>query len=180
MNQLHKPLTLRELAINDEKAFLSGLEDWKYEELSWYTFSWKPGMSHAEHLADLENFKDKSKVPKHFVAATMLYAFVDGQIVGRLNIRHELNENLLFRGGHIGYAVSPLHRNKGYATEIFRQGIGFCQKLGFKKLLVTCADQNIHSWKVIEKFGAVLENKILDEEKNEYVRRYWVDITNLV
>lgn len=60
MSRLHKSLILRELTINDEKAFLSGLEDWKNEELSWYTFSWKPGMSHVEHLADLENFKDKS------------------------------------------------------------------------------------------------------------------------
>ena len=175
-SQRIKPLILRELTVNDEKAFLAGLENWKNEELSWYTFSWKPGMSHAEHLADLEKFKDKSKVPKDFVPATTLYAFVDGQIVGRLNIRYELNENLLFRGGNIGYAVSPLHRNKGYATEIFRQGIQFSQKLGLKKLLVTCADQNIHSWKVIEKFSAVLENKIFDEEEDEYVRRYWVDL----
>ena len=29
---------------------------------------------------------------------------------------------------------------------------------------------------VIEKFGAVLENKIFDEVENEYVRRYWVDL----
>ncbi len=176
MSRIYKSLILRELTVNDEKAFLTGLEDWKNEELSWYTFSWKPGMSHAEHLADLERFKDKSKVPQNFVPATTLYAFVDGHIVGRLNIRYELNENLLHRGGNIGYAVSPLHRNKGYATEILKQGLEVCRKLGLKKLLVTCADQNIHSWKVIEKFDAVLENKIFDEEEDEYVRRYWIDL----
>ena len=47
-------LFLRELNADDEAAFLRGYEDWKNEDLSWYSFIWKPGMSHAEHLKILE------------------------------------------------------------------------------------------------------------------------------
>ncbi len=68
-------LTLRELNQNDEQAFLLGYEDWKNEELSWYSFVWKPGMSHAEHLQILQDQKDKSKLPPNRVPSTMLYDY---------------------------------------------------------------------------------------------------------
>jgi len=173
-------LDLRELDFQDEKAFLNWIEDWKNQDLIWATFAWKPGMSHAEHLNILEIQKDKNKIPADRVPSTMLYAFVDGEIVGRLNIRHELNDNLLQRGGHVGYSVSPKHREKGYATEIFRQGLYFCQKLGLDKILVTCGDENVASWKIIEKFSGSLENRFLDSTGKEFVRRYWMNIEDAI
>ncbi|WP_374079805.1 GNAT family N-acetyltransferase [Bdellovibrio bacteriovorus] len=169
-------LILRELTDKDEQAFLRGMEDWQGQDLSWYTFEWKPGMSHAEHLLILKNAKDRNKIPANRVPSTMLYGFVDGEIVGRLSIRHELNDFLKERGGHVGYSVSPRHRQKGYATEIFKQGLQYCKTLGLSKILVTCSDNNVPSWKIIEKFGGSLENRIFDTEKNEFVRRYWVEI----
>lgn len=42
-------LILRELNDTDERAFLEGLKTWEGEELSWYTFCWKPGLSHEQH-----------------------------------------------------------------------------------------------------------------------------------
>lgn len=169
-------LILRELTASDEAAFLQGYEDWKNEDLTWYSFVWKPGMTHAEHLKILEEQKDKTKLPSNRVPSTMLYAFADGKIVGRFNIRHELNDNLFERGGNIGYSVSPKERNKGYATEMFKQGIKYCQHIGLNKVLITCADQNTPSWKIIEKFGGSLENRIFDFEEEEFVRRYWLDL----
>lgn len=172
-------LILRELTEKDEPAFLAGYEDWKHDDLTWYSFVWKPGLSHAEHLCILEDQKDKAKTPNNRVPSTMLYGFVDGEIVGRFNIRHELNPYLLERGGNIGYSVSSRHRKKGYATEMFRQGIKFCQNLGLEKILVTCADQNTSSWKIIEKFGGSLENRIFDKEENEFFRRYWLPTSDI-
>jgi predicted acetyltransferase len=52
-------------------------------------------MSHAEHLQILQDQKDKSKLPPNRVPSTMLYGFVNNEVVGRFNIRHELNQNLL-------------------------------------------------------------------------------------
>jgi predicted acetyltransferase len=53
------------------------------------------------------------------VSSTFLLAEVDGDIVGRVSIRHELNAYLPSVGGHIGYAVRPAYRRRGYAP---RQG----------------------------------------------------------
>lgn len=169
-------MILRELTSSDEQSFLSWVSDWKNESLTWATFAWKPGMSHFEHLQILKDQKDKSKIPAHLVPSTMLYAFVNGDIVGRFNIRHELNDSLVQRGGHIGYAVSPKQRQKGYATEIFRSGMKCCKDLGLKKILITCSDENTPSWKIIEKFHGTLENRIFDKDKVEFIRRYWLDI----
>ncbi len=172
----HK-LVLRELNVNDEVAFLAGLEDWKDDDLDWYTFAWTPGMPHSQHLQILKDQKDKTKIPAHRVPGTMLYGFMDGEIVGRFNIRHELNPHLLERGGHVGYAVGPRHRKKGFAKEMFRQGLEYCShQLGLEKILITCADDNIASWKIIEQFGGLLENKIHDKEDNKLIRRYWLKI----
>lgn len=167
-------ITLRELNDQDEESFLNWVEQWKADDLGWATFTWKPGMSHAEHLQKLENQKDKSKISSNRVPDSMFYAFVGNEIVGRLSIRYELNSFLLERGGHLGYGVSPKHRRKGYATEILKQGLVACQKLGLDKVLITCGDTNVPSWKIIEKFGGSMENRIYDSEDNELVRRYWV------
>jgi predicted acetyltransferase len=169
-------ILLRELTRDDEAAFLAGVEDWNGEALSWITFAWKPGMSHDEHLRNLDEQKQKEKIPAAFVPSTMLYAFIEGKIVGRFNFRHELNDNLTRRGGHIGYAVNPQHRRKGYATEIVRQGLEYCRSQGMKKILITCADGNVASWKIIESFGGTLENRIHASEKDETIRRYWLEL----
>jgi predicted acetyltransferase len=62
-------------------------------------------------------------MPADRVPATFLVADVDGAIVGRVSIRHELNDHLTHFGGHIGYGVRPAHRRRGYATEILRQSL---------------------------------------------------------
>jgi predicted acetyltransferase/ADP-ribose pyrophosphatase YjhB (NUDIX family) len=170
-------LTLRELGPTDELAFLEWYDSWKNEDPEWATFIWKPGMSHAEHLQRLSDYKDSSKIPPQRVTSTMLYAFVAQQIVGRLSVRHKLNENLLRRGGHIGYSVGPNHRRNGYAKEMFKQAMKYCQAIQLGKVLVSCADNNIASWRVIESFGGSLENRIFDAEEDELIRRYWVDVS---
>lgn len=169
-----KSLILRELNFDDESAFLSGLEEWKDEDLSWYSFVWKPGMSHHEHLKTLKDQKDKNKIAEDRVPSTMLYGFVEEKIVGRVSIRHELNDFLLERGGHIGYSVSPKFRQMGYATEMFRQALVFCKSLNLSRVLITCADENEASIKIIEHFGGILENKVWDESNSEHLRRYWL------
>lgn len=169
-------LVLRELNQDDEPAFLKWVAAWESEDPEWATFAWQPGMSHTEHLQKLDDQKSKSKIPANRVPSTMLYGFLGDQIVGRFSIRHELNEFLLHRGGHVGYAVSPRFRRQGIATEMFRQGMSFCRSLGITKLLITCNNDNEASWRIIENFGGSLENKISDEESGEIVRRYWLEV----
>lgn len=168
-------LIVRELTVNDEAAFFSGMKHWSEGDRTWYTFAWKPGMSYQEMLTLLTDERLGKNLAPQRVPHTMLYAFLEGQIIGRVSIRHSLNDFLLRRGGHIGYAVAESFRGRGYATQLMKAGMHYCKDvLGLSQILVTCDDQNTPSWKIIEKFNASLENKIDDEGK--VIRRYWVKL----
>jgi predicted acetyltransferase len=169
-------LTLRELFESDEQAFRTSLKEWDGQQLSWFTLDWKPSTPFSDHLDKLRNNRQGINIPDDWVPSTMLYGFVDGTIVGRLNIQHRLTEKLLHRGGHIGYAVAPRYRGQGYATAMVRQSLPYARVLGITRALITCGESNMASWKIIEKVGGQLENKVWDEKENEMFRRYWVDL----
>ena len=128
-----------------------------------------PWEAYLGRLASLQNGEN---VPASWVPSTFLVAEVDGQIVGRVSIRHQLNEYLETRGGHIGYGVRPAFRGRGYATEILDSALKIVRELGVNRVLVTCDDANIASSKVIERAGGVLENVLQDGD--EKIRRYWI------
>src|SRR5579871_1046937 len=112
--------------------------------------------------------------PNH-VPSTFLFAFVGPRIVGRISIRHRLNEFLLREGGHIGYVVVPEFRRRGYATEILRQALQIARdRCGIARVLVTCDDGNEGSRRTIEKNGGALEN-VITTPSAARLRRYWID-----
>lgn len=170
------PLILRPLEDRDEAAFMEGLTAFAGEDPHWYSFLWREGMTFAEMIAILRA-EEAGDVPADRVPHTMLYGFVDGRIVGRVSVRHELNEMLRRRGGHIGYAVAPAYRRLGHATEMVRQALDYCRGLGLSRILVTCGDDNLPSARIIEAFGGRLEGRVIDEVDGELIRRYWIDLS---
>lgn len=170
-------LVLRELTLEDEHAFFEGLKEWRPEELFWYTYNWEPGMSFSELITILGNIKNGINLPSHYVPGTSLYGFIDSHtIVGRVGVRHRLNDTLLRRGGHIGYSVAASYRQRGYASEMVRQALTYCRELGLARILITCASHNTASCKIIEKYRGVLENEFYDEIDQEMVKRYWIGL----
>lgn len=168
-------IILRELTAADEALFRAGLKAWDGHDLSWYSFEWNPAETYQQMLDKMQALSAGVTLPEGFVPATMFYGFASAGIVGRVHVRHRLNDKLLQRGGHIGYAVAPAFRGRGYATEMFRQTLPICrQRWGIDRLLITCDDSNAPSIKIIEQFGGVLENKIVDEAEQRTVRRYWL------
>src|SRR6185503_15708940 len=102
--------------------------------------------------------------------------FRGSRIVGRVSIRHELNEFLMRIGGHIGYTVVPEFRRRGYATEMLRQSLAISrQRFGLTRVLVTCDDDNVGSIRTIEKNGGVLENIVTGPDLDTPKRRYWIE-----
>jgi predicted acetyltransferase len=170
------PVLLRRLLPGDEAAFLQGVLDWEGEDLSWHSFEYKPGMPFADLLQILADVEAGRNLLPDRVPATMLYGFVADKIVGRVSIRHHLNDHLLKLGGHIGWAVAPAFRRHGYATAMVFQALPVMRELGINRALITCSDSNVASQRIIAKLDGKLENTVFDEGLQRYTQRYWASL----
>lgn len=115
---------------------------------------------------------DPAKVPAH------LYFLADTErlkLFGAVQIRHHINHpNLIETGGHIGYGICPSERRKGYATKMLGLAIDKAKSIGLTKVLITCKDTNVGSWKAIESNGGIFERTTNDE--GQLARRYWISL----
>lgn len=145
-------------------------------EVPSFLHSYQEGMSFRRYLDLLDAHARGERLPPDHVPSTFLFAFVGARIVGRVSVRHWLNAFLARAGGHIGYAIVPEFRRRGYATTVLRLAIEFaCEKLGIERVLVTCDVDNIGSIKTIERNGGVLENIVTVQGFEKPVRRYWIE-----
>ena len=103
---------------------------------------------------------EKTDPPEGFVPATMLWAVDGDRWLGRVSVRHELNEHLIRFGGHVGYAVRPSARRRGIATTLLRVGLGMLNEIGVGEALILCAEDNEGSRRVIETVGGELEKVV--------------------
>lgn len=174
--QNSQKLILRQLTVADEKAFLEAFNAWDNSTGFLFAPNYEPGMKFSDYINLLNDHEKGLRLPPGYVPASSLSAFCDGKIVGRVSIRHELNDLLLKVGGHVGYGVLPAHRRKGYAKLMLQDALKCCEKLGIKKVLVTCDDDNIGSIKTIESANGILENKIDAGAGKALKRRYWIEI----
>lgn len=103
-----------------------------------------------------------------------IYWLVEGdKFIGRLAIRHTLNEKLMNVGGHIGYAIRPSERHKGYGSLALKLGLIKAKELGIKKALLTCKKTDEGSRKIIEKNGGIFENEVISDEGTPSLR-FWI------
>ena len=159
-------------------SFAKGMEEFRKEGKS------RPVEKHLKLFKSVKDFpayekfmRDKRRginLPKGWVPSTAYWAMVGDKFVGILHLRHGLNKNLVKIGGHIGYAVVPSARRKGYATEMLRLALQKAKKMSIKKALLTCNEDNIGSKKVIERNGGVFAGKI--REKGTSKLRFWISL----
>jgi predicted acetyltransferase len=167
-------LELRLPTTNEEQEFVCAHRA-TTPEVPYFLHYYEEGMPFARYLEILdERARGENLAPDH-VPSTFLVAFDASRIVGRVSIRHQLNDRLLRVGGHIGYVVVPEFRRRGYATAILRRSLEIAhERLGIARVLVTCDDDNIASIRTIEKNGGVLEDVIAGPDLRPK-RRYWID-----
>ncbi len=131
------------------------------------------GMVWSDYLQELADEQRGVDLRVGRVPATFLVAEHEGRIVGRLSIRHRLNDFLEREGGHIGYGVVPELRGRGFATSMLRQSLVIARSHGVDRALLVCDADNAASVQVIERCGGVLENSIVDDT-GVVLRRYWI------
>ena len=130
----------------------------------------------ANFLHRLQNQRVSSQMPPDHVPATDFWLIDNEECIGRLSIRHHLNDYMLKVAGHIGYMIRPSKRRRGYGKEILRLGLEQARVLGLKRVLVTCDENNIGSKKVIEYNGGQFENAVQVEGSSVRKLRYWIDL----
>jgi predicted acetyltransferase len=166
------PLRLRRLTVADGAEFMAAHAQLLADEFT-FALGRQPGLPWDQYLERLAANEEGRDLEEGRVPMTLLAAEVGGTIVGRVAIRHRLNEFLAREGGHIGYAVVPAQRRRGYATEILRQSLAVARSLGLSRVLLTCDDTNTGSATVIERCGGVLDSIVVASAGN-LVRRYWI------
>jgi predicted acetyltransferase len=168
-------LVLRRPRENEEGEFMRAHRATTPEVPSFLHYH-QEGMAFSRYLEVLDEQERGVNLPPNHVPSTFLFAFKGQRIVGRVSIRHRLNDFLLRVGGHIGYVVVPEFRRQGCATAILRLAIDIArEKHGIDRVLVTCDSDNIGSIRTIEKNGGVFQNVITAPDLDKPRRRYWID-----
>jgi len=102
----------------------------------------------------------------------------DGEFCGSISFRHvpgteELPPHVT---GHIGYAIVPWKRRRGYATRALALLLPTVRAHGLKRAQITCDDDNVASYRVIEANGGVLAERLPDAGDPARMKRiYWID-----
>lgn len=169
-------MILRALKNSDEVIFKQAVEDFRQHDPEWqFAFDFDE-RAPFEHYVDLVSSWARGENVGSFVANIFLVAIVDETIVGRVSLRHELNDFLMWdEGGHIGYGVVPSHRRKGYATQMLRLSLDFARELKIPKVLLTTDEWNKGSIKTIENNGGVQEIE-RDPRVRSNKLRFWIDL----
>ena len=157
-------------AVRESQATGNGLGDtliWNLDEIS---------ADFEQVLQHLARFEPPAELPAGYVHAEYRWLVDGDEYLGRVSIRHALNEHLRESGGHIGYEIRPSQQRKGYGTLILQLALERAQELGLQRVLITCDADNFGSRGVIENNGGVLEGEFRVAQEEKPVRRYWIDL----
>lgn len=160
--------------LNYEQSWLDAIAEFNAEDRAgFWNFPEKP-TDLPSYIERTEKFRTNSDLPEGWVPNTTYWLIDNDEFVGHINIRHELSDYLKKIGGHIGYAIRPTARQKGYGSKILELTLPKAKELGIKKALVTCDEDNIASRKIIERHGGEYMDTI--EAEGKHVMRFWISL----
>ncbi|WP_210493683.1 GNAT family N-acetyltransferase [Microvirga antarctica] len=101
----------------------------------------------------------------------------DGDFCGRIGFRYQPGTEDLPPSamGHVGYTIVPWKQRRGYATQALRLILPVARAEGFRRVLLTCDDDNEASQKVILANGGVADGQVPHPGRPGHVKlAFWV------
>lgn len=137
------------------------------------------GMSYEDWLDDVLKMPNEKYAKSLGYVPGYTYFLVrkdDNKIVGMVNIRYNLTEEMLRDAGHIGYGIRPSERGKGYAKLQLYLALKKSKELSLDKVMVACDETNEASDRTIKALGGLFERKQLELDKNRTLNIYWINV----
>ncbi|CQR55314.1 GNAT family N-acetyltransferase [Paenibacillus riograndensis] len=171
-------LELIKPSVDLENEYLSFYKEWldSGEEMYPWVIEKDPTNFNAmvQFLIDNEN---GINLPEGWVPDSTYWLINENRkIIGVVNIRHQLSEYLLYRGGHIGYGIRTSERLQGYATQLLALSLQKAKELGISKVLLICDERNKGSFHTIIKNGGIPDSDFIEED-GTVLKRFWI-VTN--
>jgi predicted acetyltransferase len=160
--------------INFKNEYLDMIDEWKLHKEEMIPWSLNFDTSNFQSMIEkLEGYSKGIGMQEGYVECSTYWLIKENnKVLGAIDIRHRLNDNLLFRGGHIGYGIRPSERKKGYATIMLREALKECKSMKIPRVLITCSKDNLGSARTIINNGGILDSEAVDN--GELFQRYWI------
>lgn len=118
----------------------------------------------------------KDKMSREGVHASTFFSVrkSDNKIIGSIQLRHFLTEDLKKHGGHIGYGIRPGERGKGYGRQQQLLVLEEAAKMGIPRVMISCDKDNIPSGHTAMSCGGVLECENCYKGREQQI--YWITL----
>lgn len=169
-----RTIKLVEIKELDEQSYITYTSAWKDRDEPLCPSSCDmAALNFSEWQKRELSLQNEATLPHGFVRAETLFLVEDnGYILGAVNLRYAMTEDLLRYGGHISFGIRPEERKKGYGFIIVKLALNRLRINGILKALVTVKRSNKAAKNTIKKIGGTLENAY--EENGQVIDRYWI------
>lgn len=137
------------------------------------------GQSFEEALDRCLNMKNEEYAKKYGRCQSKTFLLIrknDNKLIGMINVRWNLTEEMKRFGGNIGYGIRPTERSKGYNKINLYLGLLEAKKIGLDKVMLDCETSNIASSKTMASLGGVLDRTEIGPYDGILTSVYYIDI----
>lgn len=119
---------------------------------------------------------EKEKLSRDNIHASTFFSVrkSDNKIIGSIQLRHFLTEDLEKHGGHIGYGIRPSERKKGYGKQQLLLVLDIARQMKLPKVMISCDKDNIASSRTAISCGGKLTSENYFNDKEQQI--FWINL----